>query len=125
MAALKRDKRFVIFFGIALNFALVSSVSCQDNYEIQVYPTETVSPGTLMIELHSNFTFQGEEQTTNGVRPTEHALHETVELITGSPPGSRLNLSPDWEFNFGAAIGVTRATDRFLAKMIVGRRFNF
>ena len=35
-----------------------------------------------------------------------------------------LNLSPDRELNLGAAIGLTRATDRFLVKMIVGRRFS-
>src|ERR1700720_3792473 len=32
---------------------------CQNNYEIQVYPYETVAPHQTMIELHSNFTFQG------------------------------------------------------------------
>jgi hypothetical protein len=40
-------------------------------------------------------------------------------------PALDLNVSPDWEFNLGAAIGLTHATDRFLLKLIVGRRFDF
>ena len=35
-------------------FAL--SVPAQDNYEIQVYGSETVSIGKTMVELHSNYT---------------------------------------------------------------------
>jgi len=58
----------------------------QDNYEIQVYASETVAPGTLMVELHSNFAFEGEKETVNGVFPTEHAVHETVELTYGFTP---------------------------------------
>ena len=241
---------------------LASSLAAQDNYEIQVYPSETIAPGRLMFELHSNFTFEGEKRVVDGVRPTEHALHETIELtygftswfetgfyiftsarsgegwqwvgdhirprvrapeswhwpvgvslstefgyqrgaysadtwsleirpivdkrlgrwylsfnpvfeksvhgvnatrgvefspdfkvsydatqtvsigveyygalgpVTGLDPGPQqqhqivpavdLNVSPDWELNFGAAFGLTRTTDRFLLKMIVGHRF--
>jgi hypothetical protein len=243
---------------------LSPSVAAQENYEIQVYPSETVAPGRLMVELHSNFTLEGEKQVIDGVRPSEHALHETIELTYGftswfetgfyvftsarsgegwqwvgdhvrprvrapeswhwpvgaslsmefgyqrrvyspdtwtweirpiidkqlgrwylslnpvvdkavhganasrgfefSPnfkasyavtrvatigieyygalgpltrfdsgpqqqhqivPTLDLNVSPDWELNFGAGFGVTRATDRFLLKMIIGRRFGF
>jgi len=42
----------------------------QDNYEIQVYGSETVAPKTTMLELHSNFTFQGSKTTVEGVIPT-------------------------------------------------------
>jgi len=251
-----------IFLGVALTFAAAPFLAAQDNYEIQVYPSETVAPGKLMVELHSNFTFEGEKRTVDGVLPTEHALHETIELTYGfnrwfetgfyiftsarsgsgwqwvgdhirprvrapeswhwpvgvslsmefgyqrsayssdtwtweirpivdkrlgrwylsfnpvidkaihganagrgfefSPnfkasydvtnvvtagveyygalgpvtrfdpgpqqqhqivPALDLNVSPEWELNFGAAIGLTHATDRFLLKMIVGRRF--
>ncbi|HEY1760182.1 MAG TPA: hypothetical protein VGG72_32715 [Bryobacteraceae bacterium] len=34
-----------------------------------------------------------------------------------------LNLSPQWEFNFGVGMGMTQATDHLLIKMILGRRF--
>src|ERR1700679_1425063 len=55
----------------------------QANYEIQVYGAETVAPQTLMVELHSNFTVEGERQTIDGVYPTYHQEHETVELTEG------------------------------------------
>ena len=58
----------------------------QDNYEIQVYGSETVPPKTTMVELHSNFLFQGSKTTEEGVLPTEHQLHETVEITQGFTP---------------------------------------
>ena len=36
-----------------------------------------------------------------------------------------LNVSPDWEFNFGVGVGVTAATDHLIVKAIVGRRFSW
>jgi hypothetical protein len=58
-------------------------VHAQGNYEIQVYGSETVAPQTLMVELHSNFTATGEKDTIDGVYPTQHQLHETIELTQG------------------------------------------
>ena len=55
----------------------------QDNYEIQVYGAETVEKHSTMLELHSNFTFDGQRLTTHGVLPTQHILHETVEITHG------------------------------------------
>jgi hypothetical protein len=58
----------------------------QDNYEIQVYPSETLEKGFTMIELHSNFTALGSTMLTNGIRPTQGALHETIEITHGFTP---------------------------------------
>jgi hypothetical protein len=55
----------------------------QGNYEIQVYPSETVKPGCTMVELHSNFTIEGSKTDVDGILPTEHQLHETVEITHG------------------------------------------
>jgi hypothetical protein len=55
----------------------------QANYEIQVYGADTVPPQNLMVELHSNFTADGEKSTIDGVFPTNHQLHETLELTGG------------------------------------------
>ena len=55
----------------------------QGNYEVQVYAAETVEPGATMVELHSNFTPEGSKTLIDGVRPTEHQLHETVEITHG------------------------------------------
>src|SRR5579885_3808185 len=59
------------------------AASAQDNYEIQVYPSETVRAGHTMIELHSSFPISGSKTTQNGVAPTEHAWHETIEITRG------------------------------------------
>ena len=55
----------------------------QDNYEIQVYGSELVDPGHTMVELHSNFTFQGSKTIQDGMLPTNHQLHETIEITHG------------------------------------------
>lgn len=38
-------------------------------------------------------------------------------------PAVNIDFGPDWEFNAGVGVGLTPATDRLLAKMILGRRF--
>jgi hypothetical protein len=55
----------------------------QDNYEIQVYGADLVPTGVTMVELHSNFTFSGSTGVEEGVLPTNHALHETLEITHG------------------------------------------
>jgi hypothetical protein len=68
---------------LALLFFCTLPLLCQDNYEIQVYPYETVEPGHTMVELHSNFTFQGTKTSEDGLYPTNHQLHETIEITRG------------------------------------------
>ena len=58
----------------------------QDNYEIQVYGYDLVPPHHTMVELHSNFTFEGSKNIEDGVRPTDHAWHETIEITHGFTP---------------------------------------
>ena len=55
----------------------------QGNYEIQVYAADTVAPQTTMVELHSNFTAQGQQSVIQGVYPTYHQQHETLEITQG------------------------------------------
>ena len=73
--------RFVLLFFLFI--CLSSNLSAQDNYEIQVYGSETVAPGATMFELHSNYTIDGSQESTDGVMPTEHAFHETLEITHG------------------------------------------
>jgi len=58
-------------------------VGAQGNYEVQVYGSEIVPPTRTMVELHSNFTFEGSKTAIDGVRPDNHALHETIEITQG------------------------------------------
>ncbi len=55
----------------------------QGNYEIQVYGSETVAPKNTMVELHSNYTVDGQHYTVNRVYPTNHQEHETIEITQG------------------------------------------
>ena len=64
--------------------ALAAEARAQDNYEIQVYGSETLEKGSTMVELHTNFTADGRRTVApSGVLPTYHALHETVEITHG------------------------------------------
>jgi hypothetical protein len=78
---LRRSAYIWVFLG-----AILSSAACakaQDNYEIQVYGYDQVEPGKTMVELHSNFTIDGSKTVQNGVLPTNHAEHETIEITHG------------------------------------------
>jgi Putative MetA-pathway of phenol degradation len=78
-------KRCLGFLVLAIgSLALIpSSAVAQDNYEIQVYGADLVDPGHTMVELHSNFTIDGSKLTINGLYPTNHAEHETIEITHG------------------------------------------
>ena len=60
--------------------------SAQGNFEIQVYGSETVEPGTTMVELHSNVAIKGTTTKEDGIFPTQHAAHETIEITHGFTP---------------------------------------
>ena len=70
----------------ALLFFFTHAVRAQDNYEIQVYGSETEAPGSTMLELHSNFTGDGSHEIVNGVLPSNRAEHETLEITHGWTP---------------------------------------
>ena len=73
--------------SVAFLVVLTAAIArAQDNYEIQVYGSDPIPPRTTMVELHSNFTFEGSKDSVAGVLPTEHALHETVEITQGIKP---------------------------------------
>lgn len=59
------------------------SLFAQGNYEIQVYPSETLAAGHTMFEFHSNFTIDGSKSLVDGVYPTQHQFHETLEITHG------------------------------------------
>ena len=77
---------------------ITGAARAQGNYEIQVYGSETVSPGSTMVELHSNFTIEGTKQIIDGMLPTIHQLHDTVEITHGFTPWFELGY-----YNFTSA----------------------
>jgi hypothetical protein len=71
---------------LALAIFSAGLACAQGNYEVQVYGADLVPPGHTMVELHSNFTFEGSKTVTDGVLPDQHALHETIEITQGFTP---------------------------------------
>lgn len=73
---------------ISRRIVLAALLACpaaltQGNYEVQVYASELVPKGATMVEFHTNFTASGTKGVTDGVLPTNHALHETLEITHG------------------------------------------
>jgi hypothetical protein len=75
-----------IWFLAVVKGGVSFEASAQDNYEIQVYGSETVPAGSTMVELHSNVAVDGQKETINGVVPSNHAFHETLEVTHGFTP---------------------------------------
>ena len=68
-----------IFAALAALWSVLPACA-QGNYEIQVYGADTVEAKSTMIELHSNYTAQGQKYVIDGVYPTNHQEHETIEV---------------------------------------------
>ncbi len=75
-----------LFLFLGLSF-IVQNANAQDAGEIQVYGSATTPKYTTMIELHSNYTFEGPKSNTN-----YHPFLQTLEVTTG--------LSKDAELGF-------------------------
>ena len=69
-----------VFGGL---LALPEPARAQNNFEIQVYGSETVAPRSTMVELHSNVAAEGSRGTVDGVLRTQGAFHETLEITQG------------------------------------------
>ena len=78
--------RFQFVSIIALLLSSDGISAAQENYEIQVYGSETAAPKSTMVELHTNFTLSGSKAVVDGVLPTQHAWHETLEITHGFTP---------------------------------------
>jgi hypothetical protein len=70
---------------LALAICLVWSFAAraQDNFEIQVYGSDTVPKDQTMVELHSNITAEGRRIESDRLAPTNRAWHETLEITHG------------------------------------------
>jgi hypothetical protein len=80
---LARLARPELLLCIFLFLASAPIAVAQDNYEIQVYGSETMLPRATMIELHSNITLDGSKTSTDGTYPTNHSVRETIEITHG------------------------------------------
>ncbi len=105
----------LLMAGITLSSALFA----QDNYEIQVYGAQTQAKNSSIFELHSNFTFSGERDIIKGVRPSYHALHETVEITTGITDNFELGfyLFTNYTSDYGYKVIGTHIRPRIMAPL--------
>ena len=69
--------------AIVIGLGCAAGAWAQGNYEVQVYGSDLIPKGVTMVELHTNFTFSGTKGVVDGVLPTNHALHETLEITHG------------------------------------------
>lgn len=85
MAMIRSARHLLLCAAVTAVFCVFAfpAAHAQDNYEIQVYGSEMDEPGTTTLELHSNFTVEGRSIYREGVVPTQHALHETLEVAHG------------------------------------------
>ena len=67
-------------------------------------------------KIAGGFEYYGTLGTLSGFYSFNEQQHQLF-------PAVDLNLSPDWEFNFGVGFGLSEATDRLIVKMILGRKF--
>ena len=85
----ERALRWVLPAVMLLGLASPARVKAQDNFDIQVYRSETVAPKTTLVELLSNITADGTKYLSETVYPatqlypTDDALHETLEIRQG------------------------------------------
>jgi len=68
---------------IVIGLICAAGAHAQGNFEVQVYGSDLIPKGVTMVELHSNFTVSGAKGVVDGVLPTHHALHETLEITHG------------------------------------------
>jgi len=77
------ERLILLTIGLPILLGATQLAKAQDNYEIQVYGSETVPKGNTMVELHSNFTIEGTKTSTDGLYPTNHQWHESLEVTHG------------------------------------------
>jgi hypothetical protein len=75
-------KRIFIPFLLLLTFGITNRLIGQDNYEIQVYPSETIEKDNTMVELHSNVSFVSPVMSEE-ILSKQHSFHETLEITHG------------------------------------------
>ncbi len=69
-------------------------------------------------KVTANLEYYGTFGRLGDFRPLHQQEHQIF-------PSVDLNVSPEWELNFGLGIGATASTDHLIVKAIIGRRFNW
>jgi hypothetical protein len=81
--SMRRISLIAVLALLALGLLFARPLHAQGNYEIQVYGADTEAPKSTMVELHSNYTLDGQKHIIDGLYPTHHQQHETLEITQG------------------------------------------
>ena len=96
---------------------LPSLLFSQENYEIQVYGSPTMAKKQTMFEIHSNYTLKGGKDIKDGVLPSNHSIHETLEITHGITDNFELGfyLFTNYTPNYGWKVIGTHLRPRITA----------
>jgi len=69
-------------------------------------------------KINAGMEYYGYNGSLNGFSPISQQQHQFFAVTD-------LNVSPEWEINFGVGLGVTGSTDHLIVKGILGRHFSW
>src|SRR5579863_9997439 len=70
----------VLLAALLLALGVTERAHAQDNYEIQVYGSETVAPRSTMVEIHSNFTVEGSKTVQDEMLEITQGINDWAEV---------------------------------------------
>lgn len=85
-----KNLRLAIALLTLLWLAFSGTLTAQENYEIQVYPSQTIGKGLTIAELHSNVSPFGLKGAGSSDEP--HPFHETLEISHGFTPNFEIGI---------------------------------
>jgi hypothetical protein len=103
---------------LALNPALERSWHGPGVSQGVVFAPDFKAAYSITRKLSTGLEYYGSAGPITGFDPLYLEQHQIVPTVD-------YDFGPNWEFNFGVGVGVTRSTDHLLVKMIIGRRFRF
>ena len=65
------------------------SALAQQGYEFEVYDTHLTNPGTIELELNTNFVATGRKVVDEGLFPTHHMCDRALRSVRALPSGSK------------------------------------
>lgn len=76
-------KQYLLIALAAAAVIPLASAFAQQGYEFEVYDTHLTRPGTIELELNTNFVAAGRKAVDQGLFPTHHMLRSSFEIGTG------------------------------------------
>jgi hypothetical protein len=75
-----KNSPIIALFAVVIPFA---AARAQQGYEFEVYGTDLTHPGTIELELNTNYVASGQKAADEGLFPTHHMIRSSFEIGTG------------------------------------------